>query len=73
MPEENQKDLADIPNEIREKVRWHQVNDFNQVLELALKPLNNGNEDDPESEHNNSREANTPTTNDASIQTSDAI
>ena len=73
MPEENQKDLADIPNEIREKVRWHQVNDFNQVLELALKPLNNGNEDDPESEHNNSREANTPTTNDAAIQTSDAI
>ena len=73
MPEENQKDLADIPNEIREKVRWHQVNDFNQVLELALKPINNDTEDDPESEHNNSRGAITPTTNDASIPSSEII
>ena len=36
MPEDNEKDLADIPDEIRENIRWHQVKDFTQVLELAL-------------------------------------
>ena len=69
MPEENQKDLADIPNEIREKVRWHQVNDFTQVLELALKPLNNATEDDPDSEQG----AITATTDDTAIQNPDVI
>ena len=66
MPEENQKDLADIPNEIREKVRWHQVNDFTQVLELALKKNTEG---DPESE----QDAITATTDDAAIQNPDVI
>ena len=66
MPEENQKDLADIPNEIREKVRWHQVNDFTQVLELALKKNTDG---DPESE----QDAITPTTDDAAIQNPDVM
>ena len=69
IPDENEKDLADIPTEIREKVRWHQVNDFTQVLELALKPLNNGTEDDAESE----QDAITPTSDDASLQNPDVI
>lgn len=69
MPEENEKDLADIPNEIREKVRWHQVNDFTQVLELALKPSNNSTEDEPDSEQG----AITPTTDDAAIQNPDVM
>ena len=36
MPQDNEKDLADIPDEIRENIRWHQVSDMTQVLELAL-------------------------------------
>ena len=37
MPDENEKDLVDVPDEIRENIRWHQVNDMNQVLELAIR------------------------------------
>ena len=62
MPDENEKDLADVPAEIREKVRWHQVNDFTQVLDLALKK-------DTET----GQDTITPTTDDATIQTADEI
>lgn len=36
IPEENEKDEADIPTEIRENLRFHKVNDMTQVLEQAL-------------------------------------
>ena len=36
IPEENEKDEADIPTEIRESLRFHKVNDMTQVLEQAL-------------------------------------
>lgn len=36
IPEENEKDEADIPTEIREGLRFHKVNDMTQVLEHAL-------------------------------------
>ena len=36
IPEENEKDEADIPTEIREGIRFHKVNDMTQVLEQAL-------------------------------------
>ena len=36
IPEENEKDEADIPTEIREGLRFHKVNDMTQVLEQAL-------------------------------------
>ncbi|RKU17915.1 endopeptidase La [Candidatus Poribacteria bacterium] len=66
MPEENEKDLADVPNEIREKIRWHQVNDITQVLELALKKEV---EDDSESEHDGIA----PAADDPTLQNPDAI
>ena len=36
IPEDNEKDEADIPTEIREGIRFHKVNDMIQVLEQAL-------------------------------------
>ncbi len=66
MPEENEKDLADVPNEIRENIRWHQVNDITQVLELALIKET---EDDSESEHDGIA----PAADDAVLQNPDAI
>ena len=36
IPEENEKDEADIPAEIREGLRFHKVSDMTQVLEQAL-------------------------------------
>ena len=36
IPEENEKDEADIPTEIREGLRFHKVSDMTQVLEQAL-------------------------------------
>ena len=36
IPEENEKDEADIPTEIRESLRFHKVSDMTQVLEQAL-------------------------------------
>ncbi len=36
IPEDNEKDEADIPTEIREGLRFHKVNDMSQVLEQAL-------------------------------------
>ena len=36
IPEDNEKDEADIPAEIREGLRFHKVSDMTQVLERAL-------------------------------------
>ena len=36
MPDDNEKDLTDVPDEIRENIKWHQVNDMTQVIELAF-------------------------------------
>ena len=36
IPEDNEKDEADIPTEIRDAIRFHKVNDMTQVLEQAL-------------------------------------
>ena len=36
IPEENEKDLADIPTEIRDGLRFHQVADMPQVLSIAF-------------------------------------
>ena len=36
IPEDNEKDEAEIPTEIREGLRFHKVNDMSQVLEQAL-------------------------------------
>ena len=36
IPEENEKDEAEIPTEIRESLRFHKVNDMTQVLKLAF-------------------------------------
>ena len=36
IPEDNEKDVADIPTEIREGIRFHKVSDMTQVLEQAL-------------------------------------
>ena len=36
IPEDNEKDEADIPTEIRDGLRFHKVNDMTQVLEQAL-------------------------------------
>ena len=62
MPDENEKDLVDVPDEIRENIRWHQVNDMNQVLELAIR-------NETEGEHG----AIAPTTEDVALQNPDAI
>lgn len=66
MPQDNEKDLADIPDEIRENIRWHQVSDITQVLELALiKDTDNV----PETE----QEGIAPTVDEATLQNPDAI
>ena len=36
IPEENEKDLADIPTEIRDGLRFHKVTDMSQVLSIAF-------------------------------------
>ncbi len=66
MPEDNEKDLSDVPDEIRENIRWHQVSDMTQVLELALKKDTDA---VPETEHDGI----TPTSDDATIQNPDII
>ena len=60
MPDENEKDLADVPNEIRENINWHQVTDITEVLELALKT-----DDEPE--------VITPATEDVALQNPDVL
>ena len=37
IPEENDKDIPDIPEEIRNDLRFHKVSDMSEVLALALK------------------------------------
>ena len=37
IPEENDKDIPDIPEEIRDALRFHKVSDMSEVLALALK------------------------------------
>jgi ATP-dependent Lon protease len=37
IPEENDKDLPDIPEEIRHSLHFYKVNDMTEVLDLALK------------------------------------
>lgn len=63
MPDENEKDLADVPNEIRENIRWHQVTDITQVLELALKTDDDGKEP----------EVIAPATDDVALQNPDVL
>ena len=36
MPDDNKKDLPDVPSGKRENIRWHPVNDITQVVKLAL-------------------------------------
>ena len=66
MPEDNEKDLVDIPDEIREKIRWHQVKDITQVLELALK-------NETEDASDVKPEEITPPVDEATLQNPDAI
>ena len=40
IPEDNDKDLPDIPQEIRDTLRFHKVSDMSQVLALALRTQN---------------------------------
>jgi len=37
MPEDNDKDLSDIPDEIRKSMYFHKVDDMTEVLDFALK------------------------------------
>ena len=37
IPKDNDKDLPDIPDEIRDNIRFHKVDDITEVLALALK------------------------------------
>ncbi len=66
MPQDNEKDLADIPDEIRENIRWHQVSDFTQVLELAFIKET---DDSPATE----QEGITPPVDEATLQSPDTI
>ena len=66
MPQDNEKDLADIPDEIRENIRWHQVSDITEVLELALIKET---DDAPETE----QEGITPTVEETTLQNPDTI
>lgn len=36
MPEENEKDLLDVPQEVKEQIQFHFVKNIKQVLDLAL-------------------------------------
>ncbi|MCG9128805.1 endopeptidase La [Candidatus Poribacteria bacterium] len=61
MPDENEKDLADVPSEIRDNITWHQVSDITQVIELAF--LNESDEHDGIA----------PTSDDVALQNTDVI
>ena len=39
IPERNRADLDDVPDEVREQVKFHPVMSLEEVLELALEPL----------------------------------
>jgi ATP-dependent Lon protease len=38
LPKRNEHDLDDVPDAVRESMRFHPVEDVAQVLELALEP-----------------------------------
>jgi ATP-dependent Lon protease len=38
IPERNRADLEDVPDEVREALRFHPVLSIDEVLELALEP-----------------------------------
>jgi ATP-dependent Lon protease len=39
IPERNRADLDDVPDEVRESVKFHPVMSLEEVLELALEPV----------------------------------
>src|SRR5207344_2614956 len=39
VPERNRADLDDVPDEVRERVKFHPVMSLEEVLELALEPV----------------------------------
>ena len=41
IPEANERDLDDVPTDVREELGVHPVGDIEQVLELALEPAEN--------------------------------
>jgi len=45
IPEDNDKDLPDIPDEIRDNICFHKVDDITEVLDLALKDVQTVEED----------------------------
>ena len=44
IPEENDKDIPDIPEEIRGDLHFHKVSDMSEVLDLALKKSDSSND-----------------------------
>ena len=42
MPEDNDKDLSDIHDEIRDSIQFHKVENMTEVINLALKPDTSG-------------------------------
>ena len=50
IPEENDKDLPDIPEEIRNALHFYKVTDMNEVLDLALKKSDSPNDVTQESD-----------------------
>ena len=44
IPEENGKDIPDIPEEIRDALHFHKVSDMSEVLDLALKKSDSSND-----------------------------
>jgi ATP-dependent Lon protease len=39
VPERNEPDLDDVPSEVRDHMRFHIVRSVDQVLEIALEPV----------------------------------
>ena len=39
LPERNRGDLDDVPEEVREQMRFHPVMTVDEVLDLALEPV----------------------------------
>ena len=38
LPRRNERDLADVPPQVRERLQWKLVDRVDQVLEVALRP-----------------------------------
>ena len=67
IPEDNEKDIIEVPDDIRDKIQWHPVNDMTQVIELALKT-------DPESDiGSNPDTVVPPVPEDVTLQNTDSI